>query len=196
MIDNNPQLEREQAIADALKNIFPDLSSKVKRVRRVEASVNKKLTPSVLVHAKNVLGFKALSHISCVDWIEDDHFEMVYILWHPEEKIQLLIKTLISRDNAVMENIDTIWRQANTYQREFREMFGIEFPGFVGEKEFILEDWDDMPPMRRDFDTKEFVKEAYFLRPGREDAKEVRSTIADRSKEEIPDFAKKYSREK
>lgn len=196
MTDNNPQLEREQAIADALKNVFPDLTSKVKRVRRVEASVNKKLTPSVLVHAKNVLGFKALSHISCVDWIEDDHFEMVYILWHPEQKIQLLIKTLISRENPVMENIDTIWRQANTYQREFREMFGIEFPGFVGEKEFILEDWDDMPPMRRDFDTKEFVKEAYFLRPGREDAKDVRSTIAERSKEEIPDYAKKYSREK
>ena len=196
MTTENNNLEREEAVVVALKATFPDLTARVKRIRRVEASVSKALTPSVLVHAKNVLGYKALSHISCVDWIEDEHFELVYILWNPDEKIQLLIKTLISRENATMENIDTIWRQANTYQREMREMFGIEFPGFVGEKEFLLEDWDDMPPMRRDFDTKEFVKEAFFLRPGREDAKDVRDTIAKRSNEEIPEFAKKYSREK
>ena len=74
-------------------------------------------------------------------------------------------------------------------------MYGITFNGLVGEEEFILEDWEGMPPMRRDFNTAEFVKDAFFERPGREDAQDVREAIIERSREEIPDFAKKYSRD-
>jgi NADH-quinone oxidoreductase subunit C len=102
---------------------------------------------------------------------------------------------MISRENAEIDNIDMIWRQANTYEREIREMYGIQFNGLVGAQEFILEDWDNMPPMRRDFDTAQYIKEAYFNRPGREDAGNVREEIIKRSGEEIPDFAKKYSRD-
>jgi len=189
-------LEKEQKIADELVRTFPNLTARVRRARRIMASLEKELMPSALVHLKDNLGFKHLSHMSVVDWIEDEHFEMVYTLWNHEKRVQLTIKTMIPRDNAIMANIDYIWRQANTYQREMREMFGIEFPGFVGEKEFILEDWDDIPPMRREFDTKEYANKTYFHRPGREDAQDVRDTIAKRTGEEIPDFAKKYSREK
>jgi len=189
------KLEKEQQIVDQLINTFQNLSGKVKRERRVEVSVSKKLIPSVLSYVKDQLSFTHMSHMSCVDWLEDEHFELIYILWSPDFKIQLLVKTLINRENPSIENVDMIWGQLNTYQREIREMFGIEFTGMIGKEEFILEDWDDMPPMRRDFDTAEFIKEAYFSRPGREDAKNVRDEIADRSGEEIPDFAKKYSRD-
>ena len=193
---DNVNLEKEQQIADELQKTFPHLTARVRRERRIVASLEKELIPSVLVHAKDNMGFKHLSHMTVVDWIEEEHFEMVYILWNHEKRVQLIIKTMIPRDNAVMSNIDTIWRQANTYQREMREMFGIEFPGFEGDREFILEDWEEMPPMRRDFDTKEYANKTYFHRKGREDAKDVREVITKRSGEEIPDYAKKYSREK
>jgi NADH-quinone oxidoreductase subunit C len=32
----------------------------------------------------------------------------------------------------------------------------------------MLEGWDDIPPMRREFDTKKYSEETYFPRPGRE----------------------------
>ena len=48
--------------------------------------------------------------------------------------------------------------------------------------------------MRRDFDTAAYAKDAFFERPSREDALDVREEIIKRSREEIPDFAKKYSR--
>ena len=186
---------KEQQVVDKLASTFQNLSGKVKRERRVEVSVEKRLIPSVLSYVKDQLTFTHMSHMSCVDWIEDEHFELIYILWSPELQVQLLIKTLINRENANIENVDMIWGQLNTYQREIREMYGIEFPGMVGKHEFVLEDWDDMPPMRRDFDTAEFIKDVFFERPGREDAKNVRKEIADRSGEEIPDFANKYSRD-
>jgi len=188
-------LEREQKIVDQMVNTFQHLSGKVKRQRRVEVSINKEKIPSVLAYAKHQMKFVHFSHMSCVDWLEDEHFELVYILWSPELKIQLLVKTLLKRDNAEVENVDMLWRQANTYEREIREMYGIQFTGLVGREEFILEDWDNMPPMRRDFDTAAYVKDAYFHRPGREDAEHVRDNIIKRSGETIPDFAKKYSRD-
>ncbi|RLD40259.1 MAG: NADH-quinone oxidoreductase subunit C [Bacteroidetes bacterium] len=186
---------KEQKIVDQLSGTFQNLTGKVKRERRVEVSVEKKLIPSVLSYVKDQLTFTHMSHMSCVDWLEDEHFELVYILWSPELKVQLLVKTLINRENPVIENVDMIWGQLNTYQREIREMYGIQFTGLVGREEFVLEDWDEMPPMRRDFDTAEYIKDVFFERPGRDGAKDVREVIATRSGEEIPELAKKYSRD-
>jgi NADH-quinone oxidoreductase subunit C len=68
-----------------------------------------------------------------------------------------------------METIHDLWPTAATYQRELREMFGIQFPGSPGvNDDFILEGWTGMPPYRRDFDTKRFSEENYNHRPGRE----------------------------
>ncbi len=188
-------LDKEQKLVQLLEQTFKKLSGKVVRQRRVTVSVEKELVPSVLSYAKSQLGYIHLSHMSCVDWPENNNFEIIYILWSPADKVQLFIKTLINRENPEIDNVDMIWKHANTYEREIREMYGIQFNGLVGAQEFILEDWDDMPPMRRDFDTVEYVDDNYTFRPGREDAGDVREEIVKRSGEDIPDFAKKYSRD-
>ena len=161
---------------------------------RVDFTVDKGTVPAILFYLKDEMGYKHLSHITCVDWLEENEFELIFIVWSPEDKIKVFVRTRIDRENPVMDNIDMIWRQANTYERELREMYGIQFTGLVAPDEFILEDWDGPPPMRRDFDTEEYAKDTFFERPGREDAADVREEIIKRSGEEIPDFAKKYSR--
>ena len=193
MSENN--LHNEQKLLNLLEKKFILKGGSVRRERRVEVKVEPKEIVPVLLYAKENSGYIHFTHMSCVDWIEDGEFELVYILWHPEEKINFFVKTRISRDNGTLPNIDFIWRQANTYEREIREMFGIQFEGLVGREEFILEDWEHMPPMRRDFDTAKFVEKTYFYRPGREDAKDVREYVQERTDEELPDFAKKYSRD-
>ncbi len=188
------KLKKENKILDKLNDVF-DIAGEVKRKLRITVKAGSKNVSSILLFLKNQHGFIHLNHISCVDWIEENEFELVYIVWNPKTKLTVLVHTRIDRENPVMENIDTIWDQANTYEREFREMFGIEFPGLVGRKEFILEDWDDMPPMRKDFDSQKYAIENFATRPGREDAQDVREAIQKRSGEVIPDFAKKYSRD-
>ena len=161
---------------------------------RLDFYVNKQCIPSILTYAKDRLGYIHLSHIAIVDWLEEGEFELIYIIWSPEEKIKMFVRTRLDRENPVIANIDMIWRQANTYEREFREMYGIQFQGLEAPEEFILEDWNGLPPMRRDFDTEAYANETFFHRPGREDALDVREEIIKRSREEIPEFAKKYSR--
>ncbi len=193
MTDNILQIENE--LLFVLNEEFKLLGGSVKRERRVEVVIENEQIIPVLLFAKERLGYIHFSHMSCVDWIEEGKFEVIYILWSPKEKINLLIKTKVRRDGSSLPNIDFIWRQANTYEREIREMYGLPFDGLVGREEFILEDWEELPPMRRDFITDEYVKETYFEREGREDAKDVREQILGRTDEELPDFAKKYSRD-
>ena len=187
-------LVKENVLLDAVTSAFK-IKGKVIRNRRVEVYADKNTVSSILLFAKKQLGYIHMNHMTCIDWIEQGEYELVYTIYHPADKLTLFVKTRIDRENPVMENIDTIWDQANTYEREMREMFGIEFPGLVGEHDFILEDWDQIPPMRKEFDTHKYAAETFFTRPGREDAKDVREELSKRSGTVVPDFAKKYSRE-
>lgn len=188
--------EKKVQILERLQKVFPEISETKSDFpyNRVDLRIEKNKIPAILFYLKEEMGYEHLVHITCIDWIEDEKFELIFIVWSPEDKIKVFVRTFLDRNNPVMDNIDMIWRQANTYERELREMFGIQFEGLVAPKEFILEDWDDIPPMRRDFDTEAYAKKRFFERPGREDARDVRQTIAERTGEEIPDFAKKYSR--
>jgi NADH-quinone oxidoreductase subunit C len=187
--------ELKENIIQRIKANFTDAVEKNDfDYNRLDFTVKKETIPSILFYLKDEMGFIHLSHISCVDWIEEGELEVVFIVWSPKDKIKVFVRTRIDRDNPVMENVDMIWRQANTYERELREMFGVQFTGLVAPDEFILEDWQGPPPFRRDFDTAEYAEKTFWHRPGREDAQDVRETIANRDGEEIPDFAKKYSR--
>ncbi len=188
--------EIKNKIYQRLTEAFPEITEHKLDFpyNRLDVKIPKNKVPAILFYLKDEMGFKHLVHITCVDWIEEEKFELIFIVWSPKEKVKVFVRTELDRNNPVMDNIDMIWRQANTYERELREMFGIQFEGLVAPKEFILEDWDDIPPMRRDFDTEAYAKKRFFERPGREDAKDVRQTIAERTGESLPDFAKKYSR--
>jgi len=181
-------------LTSKIKTAFENVSVKEYKSNRIDFNVDLKIISQILTHLKVQLGYIHLSHISCVDWLEEGEFEIIYILWSPEEKLKVFVKTRINRDKPVLPNIDMIWRQAHTYERELHEMFGIEVDGLVADKEFLLEDWQEMPPMRRDFQTEEYAEKTFWNREGREDAVDVREEIIERSREEIPDFAKKYSR--
>jgi NADH-quinone oxidoreductase subunit C len=112
--------------------------------------------------------FTHLVMISCVDRIEDGVFELVYLLNDPVSFHDIGICVEIPRDEPVMESMHHLWGGVRVYQRELREMFGIDFPGSPGVDEpMILEGWDDIPPMRRDFDTLEYAERTYYPREGR-----------------------------
>ncbi|HOP03920.1 MAG TPA: NADH-quinone oxidoreductase subunit C [Tenuifilaceae bacterium] len=124
---------------------------------------------SFVTHLRDALNYKHLVILTAVDWIEKNQFQLSYILNNPFEKCDVIVRTFIDREEATMTSIHHLWEQAATYQRELREMFGIDFPGSPRvDKPFMLEGWDNIPPYRRDFDTKKYSEETYFPRPGRE----------------------------
>jgi NADH-quinone oxidoreductase subunit C len=73
-------------------------------------------------------GFTHLNFMTCIDYIEQGIFTLVYMLHNHQHSLTLGIHVDIPRDQPVMTSIHRLWAQAWTYQRELREMYGIDFP--------------------------------------------------------------------
>ncbi len=112
-----------------------------------------------------LLGFNQLSILSAVDRIEENEFEIFYVLYSYKEKINAVVRARIPRDNPEIETAEKIYPPAHTYERELTEMFGIKVVGNNDSgKPFILENWKDKPPMRKDFDSIRYVNTHYEFR--------------------------------
>ncbi len=159
-----------------MKNIINELSKMVKVKNIVEKhpdlvfiTVDREQLVIALSYLKNQLAFKHLAFLQAVDYLEDNKFMLTYMVYNYDLKVNLAINVFIDRQQASMHSIHTLWAHAWQYQRELYEMFGIDFPNSPRVSEpFIMESWDEMPPMRRDFDTLEYSQKTYYQRPGRE----------------------------
>lgn len=152
-----------------LNQLFPLGELTEQRANLAFVSVPQEHLRSLLLHLRDQEGYSHLILLTAVDWLEEGQFQLTYLLSNRSKACDLGVRVMIPRDAATMHSIHEIWPTAATYQRELREMFGIDFPGSPRiEEDFILEGWNDLPPYRRDFDTLKYAEENYSQRPGRE----------------------------
>ncbi len=107
-------------------------------------------------------GFDHLSDVTVVDYIDEGEFEVIYHLWSHGNRQRLIIKTRIPREKAVIASLAPVWTSAHMHERECHEMFGIEFEGHDDLTPLLLEDWEEMPPLRKDFDSRKYVLEKFY----------------------------------
>jgi len=155
-------------IINRLEKRFTVEDKTIRRDDLVFITVPKKELVQVLTHLRDIEGFRHLVLISAVDWIEKGTFQLTYLLHNYSLRTDIGVRVEVDRDNAVMDGVHHLWAAARVYQQEIREMYGIDFPGSPGVNDpFILEGWDEIPPMRRDFDTAKYSIETFFPREGR-----------------------------
>jgi NADH-quinone oxidoreductase subunit C len=115
-------------------------------------------------------GYEHLGLISCVDWIEEEIFELVYILsaymrqdhdHGKQERSRIIVKTKLPRSSPQFITIVPLYKNAEPYERELHELFGIHFEGHPRLIPLLLEREYHTPPFRKDFDTREYVKEVF-----------------------------------
>jgi len=125
-------------------------------------TVEKHQLVSLLTCLRDTHQYTHLVFVTAVDWLENNQFQLTYMLHNYNTHTDFCIRVRLDRDNPVMETIHLLWEQGRVYQRELHEMFGIAFPGSPGvEEPMILEGWQGPPVMRRDFDTKKYSLETY-----------------------------------
>ena len=151
-------------ITDEIKSRFECLNIDNPADNQAAFDFNTRDIHSVLAFAK-ALGFRQLSMLTCVDWIEDHKFQLVYLLFNWQTGIRLQIRTRIDRDNPRFVTITAIFPGAKYYERDVHEFFGVEFEGNPdSNKPLFLENWDDLPPLRKDFDPKAYSDRKYPAR--------------------------------
>jgi NADH-quinone oxidoreductase subunit C len=130
--------------------------------------VPKEQAVRLLRELRDDAGYTHLAFLTNIDWIEKGIFTLTYMLHNYDARHSLGMHVDLERDNPEMQSIHGLWAQAATYQRELREMYGIRFPGSPRlDEDFCLEGWDQIPPMRKEFDTAAFSLERFYSREGR-----------------------------
>lgn len=111
---------------EKLKVFQPEVEEIDEREAKISVAPDRVI--SVLETLKS-LGYSHLSLMTCVDWIEDSQFELVYILFSWRDGGKFIVSTRIDRNNPVFVTVKEIWPVARFYEREIHEFFGVEFLG-------------------------------------------------------------------
>lgn len=149
-------MSNSEFVTNLVEHQYKVLKTEVLNQYQVSFEVVKEDVHSLLSLLKTN-GWIQLSYLSAIDWIEENEFEMVYILFNWEKPVHIQIRTRLDRNNPSINSILPIFPGCKYYERETHEFFGIKFPGNPDyEKQLILEEWDDMPPMRKDFDPRAY----------------------------------------
>jgi len=157
-----------------LESAFKKAQVNILEENRLAVTAPRDAVLSILSFLKNK-GYDHLALISCVDWIEEKEFELVYILTSYSEKDgkeHIILKTRILREKPEFKTAIPIFKNAEPYERELHELFGINFEGNQRLTPLFLERDYKIPPFRKDFDTREYVKETFDKIPFVEEEKE------------------------
>ncbi len=124
---------------------------------------------SILTYLRNT-GWRQLSMLTCVDWIADGQFQLVYILMNWENGVRIQVRTRIDRNDPKFLTVTNIYPGAKYYERDVHEFFGVVFEGNPDSmKQLFLEMWDDIPPLRKDFISREYSDKKYAKREYKKD---------------------------
>ena len=149
-------------ISSAVKSRFgKSILNIMSEDKRIILTVTKETCHEVLSQLK-AMSFDHLSDVTGVDYMADGEFEIVYHLWSHTEKARAILKVRITRESPVIESAIDLWPGAQIHEREAHELFGISFGGNPNLSPLFLEDWTEIPPFRKDFDTREYVKRQYY----------------------------------
>jgi NADH-quinone oxidoreductase subunit C len=113
--------------------------------------------------ALDASGFGYLHTITAIDLPKTDEFELSYWVGSPEEGkkehvVQVNFK--IPKSSSTVPSIMGVWPAAYYHEREEWEFLGITFSGNPDMKRLWLpEDWDEGPPLLKDFKLKRWVDE-------------------------------------
>jgi len=158
-----------ESLKQELESTFKDIMVTDRRDNRVSVIVKRGQVLAVLRFLRDK-GFEHLALISCVDWIDENEFELVYILasymqnneeYTDRERLHIILKTRIPRQSPRLETATDIFPNADPYEREIHELFGIKFEGHKRLTPLFLERDYEIPPFRKDFNTRKYVKDLF-----------------------------------
>ena len=129
--------------------------------RRLRIDVPSESLPTLLELLQGRASCVHLSAITCVDWIEQNQFELVYHVWSYESQTLVSAHTRIPREPGIYLSVYDLYQPAAFFERDIHEMYGVFFEGSPDMDKFILTEWDGPPPMRKEFDSEAFVNEHF-----------------------------------
>lgn len=160
--------EFEKGLSDKIIAKFGE-KAKVVFVKpdRIRINVKKEDIKEIAQFIHDDLRFDHAESVTGVDFPEDNEIEVVYHLGsYTDPKLSRQILTLATRapreddpnpgnDSTLLPSLREVFYSVEFHERECFEMLGVYFDGHPDNRRLLLpEDWADLPPLRKDFDSK------------------------------------------
>jgi len=168
-----------KSLKEKLESTFKDLKIAILEDSRIAVTAENHSVLAILRFLKDA-GFNHLALLSAVDWIEENVFELCFILASymqnddevtGRQSLHIILKTRIPRKEPHFKTVTDIFPNAEPYEREMHELFGIKFEGHKRLTPLLLEREYEIPPFRKDFDTRKYVEDVFGNIPSVEDNK-------------------------
>jgi len=148
-------LTNASEVLSSIQSAFPGavLDSRVESDRRLWATIDSNKIIDVCKHLTTKLNFDHYSGAAGVDWIARKEMEVVEILAsHGTHQVVAMLKVKTPRATPSVKSLTGLYWNANWYEREIWEMFGINFEGHPELYPLLLSDelmgaW----PWRKDY---------------------------------------------
>jgi NADH:ubiquinone oxidoreductase subunit C len=142
----------EEDIKQSLIKQFnlPEETIRIPRPRRIFLEIGQEKFKEVFDFVVKELKFAILLTITGLD--EPDRFGIIYHLAQESGAI-LNIKTSIPRDNPILKTITPDFSNADIYERELMDLFGIKVEGLpLGNRYPLPDNWpENQYPLRKDW---------------------------------------------
>lgn len=164
MMNSTNSKEGIKDLIDKLNQQFKLSQVTYVQFHEVAIDISQEDVHQILIYLKS-MGLKQLSGLTCVDWPLESKFQLIFNLFDWSKGIRFIIRTKIERENPTFRTITPVYAGAKYYERETHEFFGIVFEGNDSAlKPLFLEQWDEIPPMRKDFDSRAYSDRKYIKR--------------------------------
>ena len=161
------------SLKTGLESTFKDVEVTAAEKGRISVLTPKDSLPTVLRFLKQN-GLDHLALVSCVDWQQRGTLEVVYVLncymrtdteYDPEQRPHVFVRAEVPRDKPELQSVVDVFENAEPYEREIHELFGVHFAGHPRLVPLFLERDYRIPPFRKDFDTRRYVEETFDAIP-------------------------------
>ena len=158
----------EKGLSDKITEKFGDkVEVGFVKEDRVRINVGRENVHDVAEFIRDGLNFDHVESVSGVDFPAEKEIEVVYHIGsYTDSSLARKILVLATRaqreenpipgnDATKLPSLRDIFYSVEFHERELFEMFGVFFEGHPDNRRLLLpEDWADLPPLRKDFDTR------------------------------------------
>lgn len=152
--DVSPSENPNQKFGKLIEEKFPGSLAADLNDAHIQLNRNDWFNIATWLKSEPTLHFDSLQCHTGMD-VGENMLEARYNLHSMTHNHAIEIRIAVSRDDASIPSIESIWRIGDWFERETYDMFGIHFDGHRDHRRMLLpEDWEGYP-LRKDYQVQE-----------------------------------------
>lgn len=107
---------------------------------------------------EKAFSFDLLLAHTAVDYIDQNRFELIYVLYSIEHGHYLMVCSSLHRETPVAPSVSVIWPGAHWQEREVFDLFGILYENHDDLRRLFLDDDWNGYPLRKDYKDNDMLE--------------------------------------